>query len=84
MNKKEKNKSGIDLDDNAKIMISEVFYEEITPKLSKLGARIGMVNCQFAGSEYSNWNIRFKSAGTDFYIDDFEYDADGASNDLDL
>ncbi len=80
----EKNIPVIDLIDDEKIMISEIFYEEITPLLKKLGARIGTVNCGFADPKYSKWNIRFKSAGSDFYIDDFEYDEDGTSIDLDL
>ena len=84
MNKKNKNKSVIKLDDDAKMKITEIFHEEIAAKLLRLGARIGTVNCGFAGEEYSNWNIQFKSAGSDFFIDDFEYDEDGASINLDL
>jgi len=84
MDNKGKNKPDIDLDDDAKIIISEFFHETIVPKLNKLGARLGIINCGFAGQKYNNWNIRFKSAGSDFYIDDFEYDEDGASIDLDL
>ena len=84
MDEKLTNKKNIKLDDDAKIIISEIFHEEIAAKLLRLGARLGTVNCGFAGEEYSNWNIRFKSAGSDFFIDDFEYDEDGASIDLDL
>ncbi|MFC1840368.1 hypothetical protein ACFL1N_12355 [Thermodesulfobacteriota bacterium] len=84
MNKKLANKQNIELDDDAKMIISEIFQEKIIPRLNRLGARIGTVNCGFAGPKYSNWNIRFKSAGSDFYIDDFEYDEEGASIDLDL
>ena len=84
MDIKLENKQNIELDDDAKIEISEIFHEIIAEKLLRLGARIGTVNCGFAGDEYSNWNIRFKSAGSDFFIDDFEYDEDGTSIDLDL
>ena len=84
MSKKLENSKSMELGDDAKIEISEIFHERITAKLLRLGARLGTVNCGFAGEEYSNWNIRFKSAGSDFFIDDFEYDEDGASIDLDL
>ena len=62
----------------------ELFAKEIVPKLIRLHARMGMVNCEFGGEEYGNWQIRFRSRGSDFEIVDFEYDEDGAGLDLDL
>ncbi len=73
-----------DLDDDEKIFLSELFHEEIVPKLIRLGARLGTINCSFAGDKYQKWNICFKSIGSDFMISDFEFDEDGASIDLDL
>lgn len=73
-----------DLDEDEKILLSELFEEEIVPKLIKLGARLGTINCSFAGEKYQKWNISFKSIGSDFMISDFEFDEDGASMDLDL
>ena len=73
-----------DLDEDEKIFLSELFEEEIIPKLIRLGARLGTINCSFAGEKYHKWNIRFKSAGSDFMISDFEFDENGASIDLDL
>lgn len=73
-----------DLEENEKIFLSELFQEEIIPKLARLGARLGTINCGFAGDKYKKWNIRFKSMGSDFIISDFEFDEDGDSMDLDL
>ena len=73
-----------DLDEDEKIFIGELFHEKIVPKLIKLGARIGTINCSFAGDKYQKWNIIFKSSGSDLMISDFEFDEDGASMDLDL
>jgi hypothetical protein len=73
-----------DLDEDEKIFLSEFFQDKIVPKLLKLGARLGTINCSFAGDKYQKWNIIFKSIGSDFMISDFEYDEDGASIDLDL
>ena len=73
-----------DLDEDKKIFLNEIFREEIVPKLIRLGARTGTINCGFAGNEYQNWNVRFRSVGSDFIISDFEFDEDGASIDLDL
>ncbi|MGD9161920.1 MAG: hypothetical protein PVG39_26150 [Desulfobacteraceae bacterium] len=73
-----------DLDGDEKILLNELFQEEIVPKLVRLGARLGTINCGFAGEKYHKWNISFKSIGSDFMISDFEFDEDGASIDLDL
>ena len=72
------------LDEDEKIYLSEIFQEKIIPKLVRLGARIGTINCGFAGDEYQKWNIRFRSIGSDFIISDFEFDEEGVSIDLDL
>lgn len=73
-----------DLDEDEKIFLSELFQEDIVPKLVRLGARLGTINCGFAGEKYHKWNISFKSIGSDFMISDFEFDEEGASIDLDL
>lgn len=72
------------LDDSDKIYLNEFFLENMVPKLHKLGARLGTINCSSAGEKYNNWNINFRSAGSDFTIVNFEYDEDAASIDLDL
>jgi hypothetical protein len=64
------------LDGDDTMFLMERFLDEIAPKLRKRDARVGMVNCAFAGKEYRKWNIRFRSAGSDFEIVDFEYDED--------
>jgi hypothetical protein len=86
MNEKEDNSlSGrFELDDYEKISIAELFDEIIVPKLRSLHARIGAVSCDFAGQEYKNWIIHFKSRGEYFDIVDFEYDEEACSFDLDL
>jgi len=73
-----------ELDDEDRFHITEIFLREISPKLGRLGARMGTLNCEFAGKQYKNWNIQFKSAGSDFNIVDFIYDEDSAGIDLDL
>ena len=56
----------------------------MVPKLVKLNARLGTLSCAFAGEDYENWTIEFKSIGDDFEIVSFQYDEEGASLDLDL
>ena len=73
-----------ELDVDEKTHIIEVFFEEIEPKLKKLEARVGTLNCDFAGAQYRNWSIVFKSVGSGFQVVDFEYDKDGEGMDLDL
>ncbi len=85
MNEKEdKSPVRYELEDHEKASIAELFDEEIVPRLRGLHARIGTVSCDFAGEEYKNWIIRFKSRGGDFDIVDFEYDEEACSFDLDL
>lgn len=73
-----------ELEDDDRAFISGLFLEQIVPKLAKLGARSGTLNCEFAGMRYKNWNIRFHSVGSGFDIAEFEYDEEGAGIDLDL
>ena len=82
--KKDKSPVQYELDDDDRASISEIFDEEIVPKLRDLHARIGTVNCDFAGEQYKNWIIHFKSRGPGFEIVDFEYDEETCSFDLDL
>ena len=72
-----------ELDDIDKSHITELFFDEIVPKLNRIDARIGTLNCDFAGDQYKNWNIQFKSKGQSFEIVDFEYDEDSCSFCLD-
>ncbi len=73
-----------ELDEEDKIYISELFHEQIVPKLRWLEARVGNVNCSFAGDEYKNWNIVFRSNKSGYEIVDFEYDENSRSINLDL
>jgi hypothetical protein len=72
------------LDEDDRTHIIQVFFEEMEPKLKKLEARLGTLNCDFAGAQYRNWSMVFKSVGSGFEVVDFEYDEDGAGMDLDL
>jgi hypothetical protein len=80
---KEKTHSQSELDDDDRIRITDIFLEEVVAKLKKMDARIGTLNCDFAGEQYRNWNIHFKSTGSDFEIVDFEYDEDSYGFSLD-
>ena len=73
-----------ELDDVDKAYIAEIFFEDIVPKLIKRDARIGNLSCEFAGEQYKNWIIQFRSKGQDFDIVEFEYDEEGNVLDLDL
>jgi hypothetical protein len=72
------------LTEEEKSEIQQFFSEVIVPKLKKLDARLGTISCEFAGPQYANWMIQFKSRGDDFEVVDFEYDETGAGMDLDL
>jgi hypothetical protein len=72
-----------ELEDEDKAFIIEIFFEEIVKKLKRMDARIGTLNCDFAGDQYKNWNIHFKSKGPGFEIVDFEYDEDSYGFSLD-
>jgi hypothetical protein len=73
-----------ELSDEDRELIGEVFHEEIVPKLKKSHARLGMLNCDFAGEQYKYWNIQFKSVGSRYDIVEFEYDEEGCALDLEL
>jgi hypothetical protein len=73
-----------ELTDEEKSEIQQLFSEAIVPKLRKLDARLGTISCEFAGPQYANWMIQFRSRGEAFDIVDFEYDEDAAGIDLDL
>lgn len=83
-NKKDLVNIGDELSGEDQEQIRAVFHEEVVPKLMKLSARLGSLSCEFAGEQFRNWTIQFKSVGDDFEIVDFEYDEDGAGIDLDL
>lgn len=73
-----------DLPDEERVRLRELFESEVAPKLVRLQARTGNIGCEFAGSQYRGWQIRFKSRGDDFEIVEFEYDEEGCGIDLDL
>jgi hypothetical protein len=64
--------------------IRQIFFQDIVPKLKRLDARLGTLNCEFAGKKYCHWTIRFESKGSGYDIVDFEYDEEGEGMDLDL
>ena len=73
-----------ELDEYDKAHINDVFLESMTEKLRKMSARIGCLNCRFAGDAYKSWVVSFRSKGSGFEITDFEYDEDSRSLDLGL
>ncbi len=68
-----------ELDDNDKMHIIEIFNEDIVPRLMNMDARTGNINCEFAGEQYKDWAIEFRSIRSGFEIVDFEYDKDSRS-----
>ena len=72
----------IDIDENDKAIIAEVFAEKMIPKLRFLNARIGTLNCEFAGKQYGNWIVHFRSSRDDFRIVEYEFDPDTSGLDL--
>jgi hypothetical protein len=77
-------KSQPDLTDDERVRLRELFESEVVPKLVRLQARTGNIGCDFAGPQYCNWQIHFRSRGNDFEIVGFEYDEEGCGIDLDL
>ena len=71
-----------ELDDDDKSHITEIFHEDVAPRLMRMAARIGNINCEFAGEQYKNWVIEFRSTRIGFEIVDFEYDEDSRSFNL--
>ena len=68
-----------ELTEEDKAHITEIFVEEIIPKLRFMNARTGVLNCDFAGEQYKNWVIHFRSTRSGFDIVDFEYDEESRS-----
>ncbi|MBW1997983.1 MAG: hypothetical protein JRJ29_08485 [Deltaproteobacteria bacterium] len=64
--------------------IREVFFRDMVPKLKNAQARLGTIGCEFAGPRYKHWSLRFASRGSDFEIEEFEYDEVSSELDLDL
>lgn len=73
-----------ELGDEDKDVIRDAFLKHVVPKLARLHARNGVISCAFAAPQYKNWQIHFRSVGSDFDIVEFEYDEQGDSIDLDL
>jgi len=70
------------LDDDDKIHITEIFEVDIAAKLMQVDAKCGNISCEFAGPQYRNWVIEFKSSRWGLEIVDFEYDEDTRSFNL--
>ena len=70
------------LDENDRLLITEIFYDDIEPRLMKMQARAGTLNCEFAGEQYRNWVMEFRSIRSGFEIVGFEYDENSRSFDL--
>jgi hypothetical protein len=66
----------LELEDNDKIHITERFEEDIVARLLKMDARNGNISCEFAGAQYRNWVLEFKSSRWGLEVVDFEYDED--------
>jgi len=62
------------LAEDDRMHILQVFDEDVVPRLMRMDARIGNLNCAFAGKEYRNWVVEFKTNRSGFEIVDFEYD----------
>lgn len=71
-----------ELSDDDRLHITEVFEEEVVPKLRMMDARAGNLNCSFAGEEYCNWVVQFRPTRFGFEIVDFEYDENSRSFEL--
>ena len=67
------------LDEDQRLHISQVFEQEVVPRLKLRHARTGALCCGFAGSRYGNWLLYFRSRGPDFEITGFEYDKDASA-----
>ena len=71
-----------ELHEDDKLHITEIFHEDVEPRLMRMNARAGNINCEFAGEQYKNWVIEFKSTRYGFEIVDFEYDENSRSFEL--
>ncbi len=63
-----------ELEDDDKVRITELFEDDIAAKLMQMDARSGNISCEFAGPQYRNWVVQFKSSRWGLEIVDFEYD----------
>ena len=72
----------LELDDDDKFHITEIFQREIAARLMQMDARSGNISCEFAGPPYRNWVIEFKSSRWGLEIVGFEYDEDTRSFNL--
>ena len=71
-----------ELDDDDRFHITEIFHEDVESRLMIMHARQGNINCEFAGAQYKNWVIEFRSTRFGFEIVDFEYDENSRSFEL--
>ena len=71
-----------ELEDDDKVHIIELFEEDIAARLMQMDARSGNISCEFAGSQYRNWVLQFRSSRWGLEIVDFEYDEDTRSFNL--
>ncbi len=71
-----------ELDEDDKLHITEIFHDDVEQRLMRMNARAGNINCEFAGEQYQNWVIEFKSTRYGFEIVDFEYDENSRSFEL--
>jgi len=71
-----------ELEDDDKVHITQLFEEDITARLMQMDARSGNISCEFAGAQYRNWVLEFKSSRWGLEIVDFEYDEDTRSFNL--
>ena len=62
------------LSDEDRMHILQVFDEDVVPRLVRMDARVGNLNCTFAGEKYENWVVEFRTNRSGFEIVDFEYD----------
>jgi hypothetical protein len=70
------------LHEDDKLHITEIFHDDVEPRLMRMHARTGNISCEFAGEQYKNWVIEFKSTRYGFEIVDFEYDENSRSFEL--
>jgi len=73
-----------ELTEDDKLYISEVFHERVVPRLNRFQARVGTLNCDFAGKAYKNWILYFRAHGSGYDIVDFEYDEESRTFNLKL
>ena len=71
-----------ELEDDDKAHIIELFEEDIAVRLMQMDARSGNISCEFAGSQYRNWVLQFRSSRWGLEIVGFEYDEDTRSFNL--